>query len=525
MNELIFDLTTEPWIPCERQDGSVVELSTREALARAHELRSVQESSPLESVALHRHLLAVLHRAYAGPRSMQEWVALYRSGAFDAARVDSYLDSVRDRMDLFHPERPFAQVRGLSKKFDADPVDMMTVERRSWGTARALFQHRPEGHRPVMRPGEAARALLAYQAFDTGGLVKKKGEPTSASAAPLTSCAVVLVRGATLFETLVSSLLRYDPAQALPVPGTEDDAPSWEREPQPESLPLAKEPKELPLGWLDQLTWLSRRIELVREGSEVVGFVRCVGKGMAEEAELDPMVAWREVEKVGWRPLAIRADRAFWRDSHVLFEASSRTQQPGTNSHIRPKALDQLGRKEALSVVPEQRKFCLEVGGIATSKSRVDLVRREALPTMASVLADPDAGESVRKALDFAEAAVWSVREALRYYAELALAPGGRKPDPKDVRAQVDALGATAAAWSALGASFQTFLQQLQSDADGAAIAFENECMRVGRTSFESATASGEQSPRWLRARAKAEQKLHRGLASLDRTRADKESA
>ena len=112
-----FNLTREPWIPVEALDGSVCELSTRHALRRAHELRALADPSPLVVAALTRHLLAVLHRSYDGPQSMKEWVAIATARAFDPSPVDSYLERVEDRMDLFHPTHPFAQTPGLLEGF------------------------------------------------------------------------------------------------------------------------------------------------------------------------------------------------------------------------------------------------------------------------------------------------------------------------------------------------------------------------------------------------------------------------
>ena len=89
-----FNLTTEPWIPCERIDGDVVELSTREALVQAHQLRGIVDPSPLVQASLHRHLLAVLHRVYDGPRSLSQWAKIHDAGAFDASKVDEYLGPV-----------------------------------------------------------------------------------------------------------------------------------------------------------------------------------------------------------------------------------------------------------------------------------------------------------------------------------------------------------------------------------------------------------------------------------------------
>ena len=84
-----FNLTREPWIPVEALDGSVFDLSTRDVLQRAHELRALADPSPLVVAALTRHLLAVLHRSYDGPRFMKEWGAIARAGAFAAVRVDA----------------------------------------------------------------------------------------------------------------------------------------------------------------------------------------------------------------------------------------------------------------------------------------------------------------------------------------------------------------------------------------------------------------------------------------------------
>ncbi len=182
-----FDLTTQPWIPCERMDGTRVELSTHDALVEAHALRGITDGSPLVVAALHRHLLAVLHRVVDGPRGFEAWAEVVKRGVFPPERVADYLAGVRERMDLFHPTHPFAQVRGLVEVFPdhQDPIDQLGFERARWGGGRELFQHRPDDHRAVMGPAEAARTLLAHHAFATGGLVKKPGEPTSATAAPL----------------------------------------------------------------------------------------------------------------------------------------------------------------------------------------------------------------------------------------------------------------------------------------------------------------------------------------------------
>ncbi|MGE0451201.1 MAG: type I-E CRISPR-associated protein Cse1/CasA, partial [Vicinamibacterales bacterium] len=142
----IFNLTREPWIPVEALDGRVFELSTHDALRRAHELRALADPSPLVVAALTRHLLAVLHRSYDGPRSMKEWVSIARSRRFDVTCVNDYLSRVEDRMDLFHPMRPFGQTRGLLEQFGdyVMPIDELEVFRSRGGTGRVLFRHAPD---------------------------------------------------------------------------------------------------------------------------------------------------------------------------------------------------------------------------------------------------------------------------------------------------------------------------------------------------------------------------------------------
>ncbi len=523
-----FDLTTEPWIPCEGLAGEHLLLSTHDVLARAHEVRAIDAESPLVTAALHRHVLAVLHRVCEGPATFAAWEAIAKIGRFSTESISAYLDRVRDRMDLFHPTHPFAQTRGLIGQFRADPIDMITVTRRSWGAARALFQHRPDAHVPTMSPAEAAQALLAYQAFDTGGLVKKPREPTSATSAPFLAGAMVLARGRTLFETLLANLLRYDPAHDLPVVGTDSDAPAWEQPPPPCSLPVAQEPKVLPKGWLDQLTWLARRLELVQdERGRVSGFVRCVGKGLHENTPLEPMIAWRQDKKRGWVAVGLRPERAFWRDANALFQSS----EANATSFRCPRALGRMGEEAMRRVFPPHVRFSVDVIGVAANKSKVELVRRETLRAHAALLANHDAGAATDDAIAFAKACVSALEAALRVHGRWGVSPGDRAPEARDISNHVKALGAVEATWSALGVHFESFLQDLgelltaDEDERGAKVAFEERCIRSVHARFDEATAGGGGSPRWLKARAHATRKLRCEIATLARTSTESDKA
>ncbi|MDP3277360.1 MAG: type I-E CRISPR-associated protein Cse1/CasA [Deltaproteobacteria bacterium] len=209
---LSFDLRDTPWIVVETHSGAFLECSTRQVLRDAHTLRAIVDESPLVIATLTRHLLAILHRVYDGPKTLRAWQTIVRAGHFDPAAIDAYLDSdsVKDRMDLFHPTHPFAQTRGLVGAFSkyTRAIDELEVVRSSWGGGRVVFRHRPDDGTPItMAPARAARALLAHHGFATGGLIKFPGEPTSATNAPLLRNAVIVLRGHSLFQTLVSNLL------------------------------------------------------------------------------------------------------------------------------------------------------------------------------------------------------------------------------------------------------------------------------------------------------------------------------
>jgi CRISPR system Cascade subunit CasA len=447
---------------------------------------------------------------------MKEWAAIARAGAFDSARVETYLDRVENRMDLFHPTHPFAQTRGLLDQFAAyiTPIDELEIFRARWGTGRELFRHSPE-RAPTMTPARTTRALLAHQAFATGGLVKKPGEPTSATAAPLTRSALVVVRGATVFQTLVANLLRYGDEQPVPTGGNRDSC-SWEQEPLPRMLRRSDEPKRIPRGYLDMLTWLSRRMELVHDGTAVTGFVNAVGQGLDTKAPRDPMVAYRRHEKFGWQPIGIDVDRAFWRDCGALFE----TARPDTAQFERPRAIDLVADPLALEITGDS-KYDIEVLGMAAEKSRVDAVRFERIQAHGRCFNDPEAGSAVRDALAYAQRSVDVLNAATFVYARTALSPGERQPDAMAVRALTDSLGARPAAWSALGVTFDHLLGHLADDPDAALAAFRLQARAVIEDIFRGVTARSDSTGRWLKARALADRSFASGIAALERSPTD----
>jgi CRISPR system Cascade subunit CasA len=507
-----FNLTREPWIQVEHLDGRLSEMSTRDVLGRAHELRSLIDPSPLVVGAITRHLLAILHRSYEGPRSMRQWQEIASSGAIDQLLVTRYLDRWEERMDLLHPRYPFAQTAGLRERFAGyeTPIDELETVRARWGGARELFQHRPVERLPRLSPARAARALLAHHAFTTGGLIKKPGEPTSATAAPLTRSALVIVCGTNLFVTLVANLLVCTDLEPVPTGGAVD-ACAWEQEPPPLAVDVAKEPKRRPKGYLDLLTWQSRRVQLITDNGTVTHFINAVYQGLDDESPPDPMVAYRSDAKRGLVPVAIDVERAFWRDAGALFETAQRA---GT-AYVRPRVIDHVASIQAREVFGDDALFDVEVVGQHPEKSKLHAVRSERVRTRARCFDDPDVRTAVEEALQASSGLVGALHDALRHYARIALAPDRREPDPGAVRALVDATGARSEAWSALGLEFEELVRALDSEPGEAARRFRARAVGVIRRVFHEATARADTSGRWLQAQASAEREFNIKLSAF----------
>lgn len=503
-----FCLCSAGWLPCSTLDGKTVQLGLVDALVRAHEVRGLADPSPLVAAALTRMLLAIVHRSIDGPRSIADWVDLVRQGRLPEAKIVAYLDRVRSRLNLFDSERPFAQVRGLDVE-SADAATLITP-RSNWGGGTGLFSHRTEDQPASLSPDVAARWLVVRQAFDVGGLVS--GRPRSASAAPLTATAVVLVRGRSLFETLVGNLLVYAPERSAPIPGGADDLPHWEQESPHSRFDSDAEPKRVPRGWLDALTWLSRRIELVAESGRVVGWKKAAWQGVATEAARDPMVAWISDEKVGWRAVRIDSARAFWRNSHALFEGMA----VAGGVRQRPAVLAQLARREARAVFPADRRFTLDVLGMATAQAAIEMERWDRLEASAALLADPDAADSVRGGIELAESAFSALRQGLWAFARHAVAPGGRDPDAEDLRRLIDGLAVGPEYWNACESAFSHFLERLSSGEKGTALVdLARRVRRIAETAFDRGVRSLGENARMIRAVALASSRFRASLAAL----------
>lgn len=457
-----FDLIERAFIPCLLRNGLAAECGLRSILVDAHKIAEVRDESPLVTIALHRLLLAILHRCYRGPKNPADRVAIRKAGFFDADLLTAYFEKWAGKFDLFHEKFPFFQRAGFTTK-EPSGINRLAQE-LSRGNNAALFDHTTDAPPPVLAPGRAARLLIAEQAFAVGGGKSDTGNTTHA---PLVSGAVVLVRGDTLFETLWLNLTVFSNKE--PVASLVDDSPVWERPPAEAHTQPGR-----PRGYLDYLTWQSRILRLHPEEVDGEVVVRRVSYAQGRKLETtagfyDPMMAFkRKDEKEPFQPVRFNEYRDLWRDSAALFQVSE-THQKYDRA---PTTLHSLAAFELKESLPRWARYRVAVFGLCTDKAKVNFWRHETLPLPLAYLDNPQRVESLKHALALAEAVA---SEALRPAAWAAAANWltanpEMKPDTDRVRSVVDSFAPDRLYWSRLERPFRELLVSLaDNDVDPAA--------------------------------------------------------
>lgn len=465
-----FNLVDRPWLPCVTPDGAGVELSLRDALLRAHEHRELFDPSPLVTVALHRLLLAVLHRAYNGPEGIEEWSEIWQKRRFDPEVITGYLDDaeVQPRFDLFDAERPFYQVPfipDLAEPAKWSPISRL-VQEAATGNNATLFDHRLDAEPRPVAPPEAARYLVAMQAFAVGGGVSK---PFNFGHGPSTRGFTLLALGASLFETLTLNLVVYNDLRPIPL-GARPDLPAWE---QHERL-VPRNEGSPPAGYLDYLTWQSRQIHLIPRPDLTVGWCQFRQQlKLPPDAPIDPFKSYLIDPKTGRSAQSFRRERALWRDSAALLAQTQATRSGG--AYQRPELIEWLAEIEEAhlsGLVDINPLLRLAALGISTEQGKaasVILWRREELPLPLTLLALPEVGIKLAEALRAAESAGRLLNQSARALAELLLAPmsddkDGRKADPDQARALAHALAPGQRYWPRLDTPFAKLITALPTD-------------------------------------------------------------
>ncbi|HEY5960095.1 MAG TPA: type I-E CRISPR-associated protein Cse1/CasA, partial [Polyangiaceae bacterium] len=429
---------------------------------------------------------------------------------FDMAALGAYLAKWSSHFDLFHPETPFYQVPRLVEQSTnyqrgKKPAREMIAEQSSYGAPRELFESRPDEFAPISAAA-AARWLVSMQAFHTGGLLTRdagNGDPTSVQAAPLCGVAVVTVFGRNLFETLMLNLLPYPDAGIFAT--SADDSPAWEK---PAS---ERYRKRAPKGWLDWLTWQSRRIQLFGDAEKgVESFLLLSGNDLSSsEAPRDAMCAYRETEKFGYLPIRFSEEKALWRDSVALVQCQDEDTAHGLRS---ARVVAALARRS----VEAGQDLKLHVYGQIPNKASIVLTRREVVPIPTQLIDSPELVGTIREVIQLAEEIQQALRESLFLAAQRVLGLGDRNPDKKDIRQLLDGTQAVQRFWAALKPAFDRFLMTLPTDSNEAAMQFRLAARKEAVNSFSQAARQLGNEGRTLKGFALGQSHLNRELARLN---------
>ncbi len=520
-----FNLIDEPWLLCVDEDGGPVRLGLYDALARAHTLRELQGETPLATVALHRLLLAILHRNF-GPQNNRAWQRLWMAGRWDAGTLQDYFERYYDRFDLFDPERPFYQVP--EPPGDLEPINRRLSLPHAYNST--LFEHQLHDGSMAISPGRAAEWLVTLQVAGIG-----TGPPKFPYAqGPLVNSLLVMVQGDNLFETLALNLVVYDPAKDKPTPAprTGEDRPLWEYD----ENPYLPEPKTFYLpGYLGYLTWQVRSVHLsptMEEGKLCVRECASLdpltprhqrqGKLCVRECAIaqgarwdqsidDPMKVYRmaKSKKAGMLPLRLSEDRAMWRDAGALFRLQDENTRP-------PVAFQQLAAVvNSTPGLDRSQTYNYLAMGLCNSNARLDFFRHERMPLPLDYLNEEneDLREKLVDALHGAEEVARALRTAGRDFARWYVSPKDKKKAKRDdVDFIFKQLGIENRYWPHLEVPFTRFVTDLPQAGQPALDGWLETVKNTARQAYVEATRRMDDPRRGLKALTLARGTLEYGI-------------
>lgn len=523
-----FNLLDEPWIPVRRIDGSLDEVGLLELFRQADQIEGLAETSPPAFVALHRLLLAIVHRALsmrAVRWSTSDRVRWYREGMPVQALID-YLERWRDRFWLFHPTHPFMQVAAIGRPLPAKAATRFAVavdrsaapiamlEAKPWaqialesvsGNNPVVFDHSSDETPLPITPPQALRLMLAYLQYTPGQPVKALCKSGNDLSGPVFNSASVIPVGRTLAQSL---LLGLPPA---PLDG-ENDLPSWER-PAPELAQLLAA-ATLATGPCDRFTRRTRALLLLRDPSGSVSSLRFAeGLALLDDPNApDPMSSFRPGTD-GWVRLTFTEGRAVWRDLVSLVpDASGKLARPAA-------ILDAAITLHAAAGLRDD-EVELVVAGLAARQGKMLRARLERFRIPRGVLGSADAAATTRDALRRCE----DLYAALRHLAALQTALTLPDPNNKDTRARardIVAAGPLAAGFfSTAERQLPELLRAIGSgDIEGAHALWSAALLRSALAAWHAASDALGESAAALRARARMHgrfQQLIRPLRPID---------
>jgi CRISPR system Cascade subunit CasA len=493
-----FSLVEKPWIRCIRVDGSETQLGLRDILVNAHELREIVDSSPLVFVSLHRLLLAILHRNF-GPSNFREWKELWNQKRWDSNQLTNYFEEWKHRFNLFDNERPFYQyprvLKANNREADVVPVAKLMQERSS-GNNATLFDHSFDDMPSSYPTSVVARYLVTRQAYSIGF---GKSHPFYFKDSPVIRGLTILNLGNNLFETLALNLFVYNDER--PIPKVEDaeccDMPFWERPVLDEATDTDKD-GTVPRGYLDYLTWQSRRIRLFPDNEgDTVSTCQIQQNFFLLGDVHDPFKTYIPDED-NWKPIGISPDKSAWRDSHTLLRNTGKDSIQSEPVKI----LAQVWKAKNDREIEASNSYRFAVIGLSTEIGKTANVLTwtfERLPLPLAYLENNDLVQKLGTCLDFSEAVGSALRKGVKTLADA-------------LKTQRETFPTEANFWSRMETRFHRLLGDLPAKADEEMIAWFRDTQRIAFDAFNKTVTGLSGSAAENKAAVEAEKAMRASL-------------
>ena len=335
-----FNLLDEPWV-LVRKGVKTEKVSLVEVFKHAHEFDALACELPTVDVAILRLSLAVLYAVFSKVDvkgnlaeinnydiALSRWRSLWYMKKFPIDEIADYLNHYKERFWLCHPEKPFFQVAGL-KTIDGrmNPIVQIIADVPS-RDERRFFTDMNGQEVHSLSFDEAARWLVHLQAWDYAG--KKAsvvgGTPNGGGTGWCGKLGIVYPQGRNLFETLLLNFVLTDSSgQCLSF-----SSPAWEQ-----VAKTASKTDISPNGYVELLTWQSRRTLLFVDGARVTGVISSYGDVFAKEnISCEQMSGWHisSLRNQGLIPNTHDSSRSMWRDLGAILPraiADDKSRRPG----------------------------------------------------------------------------------------------------------------------------------------------------------------------------------------------------
>lgn len=338
-----YDLRHEQWCPALDSHGRREDTGLVDLLSRAPELVRIDAPTPPGYGALW-HVLTALAYRITGLDVQEDTPAQWRrrrdawlaQGSFtsvpqqlrpdwpgnpDGDPVTAYFDRYADRFTLFG-QRPFLQDRRLTRECPSTSgVNKFVLGRPAGDNSATWWTRHHEGQQRTLPPQQAVWWLLVQWYYGAAGRITARNvngsQTANSKAGMLRNTVTYYPRGATLFDSLMLSLV--PPAAARP----EDPATAgpdlcpweWETPPEPDG------PPPRPGGMCALLTAVHRHAFLLVPGEDGVQDVYRTwayrAKTMPPPPAENPFAAYK-VDGAEVSPRRARPGRALWRDLEAL---------------------------------------------------------------------------------------------------------------------------------------------------------------------------------------------------------------